>query len=152
MTSAQGVTVVFGNENWSTNLTGTDNDYLKAGNWTLAAGRRFLDSELRSGAAVCILGASVRKELFGAQDPVGSKVRLKKFACRVIGLLEAKGQSTMGTDRDDLILTPLRTFWRYASSAITLTLSSTNSTSHSTKFCRPPGTSATARCAALRKK
>jgi putative ABC transport system permease protein len=110
--SAQGVTAVFGNENWSTNLTGTDNDYLKAGNWTLAAGRQFLDSELRSGAAVCILGASVRKELFGAQDPVGSKVRLKKFACRVIGLLEAKGQSTMGTDRDDLILTPLRTFWR----------------------------------------
>jgi putative ABC transport system permease protein len=110
--SAQGVTAVFGNENWSTNLTGTDNDYLKAGNWILAAGRQFLDSELRSGAAVCILGASVRKELFGAQDPVGSKVRLKKFACRVIGLLEAKGQSTMGTDRDDLILVPLRTFWR----------------------------------------
>lgn len=110
--AAQSVTAVYGNENWSTNLTGTDNDYFTVGNWMLSAGRLFTDSELRAGAAVCILGDTVRKELFGHQDPIGSKLRLKKLACEVIGLLESKGQSVMGSDRDDLIVIPLRTFWR----------------------------------------
>ncbi|MGD2082332.1 MAG: ABC transporter permease [Chromatiales bacterium] len=110
--ASQGATAVYGNQNWSTILTGTDNEYLKTGNWSLAAGRPFTASELRAGAAVCILGDTVRRELFGGQDPLGTSLRLKKLSCQVIGLLEPKGQSTMGTDRDDLILVPLRTFWR----------------------------------------
>jgi putative ABC transport system permease protein len=110
--ASQGATAVYGNENWSTVLTGTDNQYLETGNWELAAGRPFTASELRSGAAVCILGDTVRRELYGGQSPLGTSLRLKKLSCQVIGLLEPKGQSTMGTDRDDLILIPLRTFWR----------------------------------------
>jgi putative ABC transport system permease protein len=110
--AVQKVLAVYGNENWSTNLTGTDNNYLVAGNWTLLSGRQFTESELRAGAAVCIIGDTVRKELFGRLDPVGSKLRLKKFACDIIGVLESKGESTMGSDRDDLVLIPLRTFWR----------------------------------------
>jgi len=54
----------------------------------------------------------VRKELFGSQDAVGEKVRLNKLSCQVIGLLEAKGQSAGGRDQDDLVVIPLRTFWR----------------------------------------
>lgn len=110
--SYQGATVVFGNENWSTNITGTTNQYFKVGNWTFNSGRSFTESEQRAGKAVCILGQSVRKELFGGQDPLGQKIRLAKFSCQVIGLLEAKGQSTMGTDQDDLVILPLRTFQR----------------------------------------
>jgi putative ABC transport system permease protein len=110
--AAQKVLAVYGNENWSTNLTGTDNNYFLAGNWTLHSGRQFTESELRSGAAVCIIGDTIRKELFGNLEPVGSNLRLKKFSCEVIGVLESKGESTMGSDRDDLILVPLRTFWR----------------------------------------
>ncbi|MGD8926024.1 MAG: ABC transporter permease [Thioalkalispiraceae bacterium] len=110
--ASQKVLAVYGNENWSTNLTGTDNNYFVAGNWSLASGRQFTESELRAGAAVCIIGDTVRKELFGNLAAVGSKLRLKKFACDVIGVLESKGQSTMGSDRDDLILVPIRTFWR----------------------------------------
>jgi len=110
--AVQKVLAVYGNENWSTNLTGTDNDYFIAGNWSLTSGRQFTESELRAGAAVCVIGDTVRKELFGNLEPVGSKLRLKKFACEVIGVLESKGESTMGSDRDDLILIPLRTFWR----------------------------------------
>ena len=110
--SYQGATVVFGNENWSTNITGTTNQYFKVGNWTFNSGRSFTESEQRAGKAVCILGQSVRKELFGGQDPLGQKVRLAKLSCQVIGLLEAKGQSTMGTDQDDLVILPLRTFQR----------------------------------------
>lgn len=110
--SYQGATVVFGNENWSSNITGTTNQYFKAGNWTFNAGRSFTESEQRAGKAVCILGETVRKELFGGHDPLGQKIRLAKLSCQVIGLLEAKGQSTMGIDQDDLVILPLRTFQR----------------------------------------
>jgi putative ABC transport system permease protein len=110
--ASQGMTVVYGNQNWSTNVTGTDNEFFKVRNWPVTEGREFNDAELRGGAAVCIIGATVRKQLFGGQDPIGSKIRLDKVSCQVIGLLEAKGQSTMGSDQDDLVIVPLRTFWR----------------------------------------
>ena len=110
--SSQPVTAVFGNANWSTMVMGTDNQYFKVGNWALETGREFTESELRAGSAVCILGATVRRELFGNQDPLGSKIRLGKLSCVVIGTLLSKGQSTIGRDRDDAVLVPLRTFQR----------------------------------------
>jgi putative ABC transport system permease protein len=110
--STQGVTAVFGNENWSTKVTGVDNQYFKVRNWTIKIGRGFINSELRAGKAVCILGDTVRKELFGGQNPLGYRIRIENVSCQVVGVLEAKGQSTMGTDRDDLILIPLRAFQR----------------------------------------
>ena len=110
--ASQPMTAIYGNRNWSTTVTGTDNNYFPVGNWTLAKGREFSPSELRAGAAVCILGEGVRKELFGSQDALGEKLRLNKLSCQVIGLLEAKGQSAGGRDQDDLVLIPLRTFWR----------------------------------------
>jgi putative ABC transport system permease protein len=103
---------IYGNRNWSTTVTGSNNDYFSVANWTLAEGREFSGSELRAGAAVCIIGDTVRRELFGNQSPLGDKLRLNKISCQVIGLLEAKGQSMGGRDQDDLILIPLRTFWR----------------------------------------
>jgi putative ABC transport system permease protein len=93
-------------------VTGSDNNYFPVGNWSLARGREFSASELRTGAAVCILGDGVRRELFGSQDPLGEKLRLNKLSCQVIGLLQAKGQSAGGRDQDDLVVIPLRTFWR----------------------------------------
>lgn len=110
--ASRGMTVVFGNENWSTNITGTDNNYFFVRNTSIEKGRRFTESELRGGKAVCIIGDTVRKELFGDLEPIGSKLRLKKIACEVIGTIESKGQSTMGSDQDDIILVPLRMFWR----------------------------------------
>jgi len=110
--SSQSATAVSGNENWSTNVIGTNNQYFMAGNWTFKDGRSFAESELHAGKAVCILGETVRQELFGGQSPLGQRIRLEKLSCQVIGLLEAKGQSTMGTDQDDIIIIPLRTFQR----------------------------------------
>jgi putative ABC transport system permease protein len=110
--SSYPLTAIFGNGNWSTAVTGVDNQYFTVRNWTIEAGRPFIDSELRAGKAVCILGATVRKKLFGGQDPLGSHIRLHKLSCQVIGLLEAKGQSMMGSDQDDLVLIPLRTLQR----------------------------------------
>jgi putative ABC transport system permease protein len=106
------VTLVAGNNNWSTTINGTTNGYLLAGNWKLAAGREFLDDEERAGKAVCIIGATVRKELFGSRNPLGDDIRVKTFACPVIGLLAAKGQGAMGMDQDDTVLMPLTTVQR----------------------------------------
>ena len=110
--ASQPMTAIYGNQNWSTTVTGSDNNYFPVGNWNLAKGREFSPSELRAGAAVCILGEGVRKELFGSQDALGEKLRLNKLSCQVIGLLESKGQSAGGRDQDDLVVIPLRTFWR----------------------------------------
>ena len=108
-----GATVVAGSRNWSTSVTGTNNAYLRAGNWTLAVGRAFEDTELRAGAAVCVIGATVRRELFGATaDPLGQSLRIKQFSCTVVGLLASKGQAAMGQDQDDTVLVPLRTLQR----------------------------------------
>jgi putative ABC transport system permease protein len=110
--SSRQVQVVFGSENWSTTVTGTDNDYFEARSWSLASGRQFHESELRSGKAVCILGSTVRREILGNQDALGANVRIEHLSCEVIGVLESKGQSSFGMDQDDLLLMPLRTFQR----------------------------------------
>ena len=103
---------IYGAENWATTVIGTNNAYLQAQNWQLESGRAFNAGELRSGKAVCIIGATVRNELFGAQDPVGARIRLQRLSCQVIAVLTAKGQSAMGADQDDLVLAPLRMFQR----------------------------------------
>jgi putative ABC transport system permease protein len=110
--SSQSIMAIFGNQNWATQVTGTDNKYLKVTNRAIGVGREFSDSELRSGAAVCIIGETVRKKLFGGQGALGEKIRLQKLSCDVIGLLEGKGQSTMGMDQDDIVVIPLSTFHR----------------------------------------
>jgi putative ABC transport system permease protein len=106
------ITLVAGNNNWSTTVNGTTNGYLVAGNWKLAAGRAFLDDEERNGKAVCIIGATVKKELFGNRNPLGDEVRIKTFVCQVVGLLAAKGQGAMGMNQDDTVLMPLSTVQR----------------------------------------
>ncbi len=110
--SSSTVTVILGNQNWSTTITGTDNNFFDTRQWKLTAGRRFTDSELRGGAAVCVIGETIRENLFGASNPIGETVRLQKFTCNVIGLLEAKGEAGFGRDQDDIILVPIRTFQR----------------------------------------
>jgi putative ABC transport system permease protein len=110
--SSKSIQAVFGNENWSTTVTGSDNQYLRVTNRSIKAGRQFSDSELRAGAAVCIVGETVRKKLFGGQESLGEKLRLEKLSCQVIGILEAKGQNTMGMDQDDIVVIPLHTYQR----------------------------------------
>ena len=120
ITSAQAVapvvsmsaTAVYQARNWSTVVTGSNNDYFQAGNWELAAGRNFSEAEERAGKAVCVIGDTVRDKLFGRQNPVGSEIRIKQFSCEVIGLLKTKGQSAMGSDQDDTVVMPLRTVQR----------------------------------------
>lgn len=106
------VIAVYMNKNWSTNVTGTNNDYLRVRDWDLKSGRNFLEGELSGGRQVCILGESVVEELFGYGNPLGAKIRLNKIACTVIGELESKGESTFGMDQDNLILMPFKSYQR----------------------------------------
>jgi putative ABC transport system permease protein len=103
---------IYGNENWSTSVTGTTNDYFTVRIWAVETGREFNDGELRAGQAVCILGTTVKKELFGGQDPIGRSIRVGKVSFQVIGVMESKGQSSFGNDQDDFILAPIRTVMR----------------------------------------
>ncbi|NTV09780.1 MAG: FtsX-like permease family protein [Zoogloea sp.] len=106
------VTLVASGQNWSSSINGTTNSYFIAGNWHLGAGRQFSDDEERAGKAVCVVGNTVRKQLFGNQSPLGNEIRVKGFSCEIIGLLASKGQGAMGMDQDDVVLMPLRTVQR----------------------------------------
>ncbi|MCC6208785.1 MAG: ABC transporter permease [Gammaproteobacteria bacterium] len=106
------VTVVYGAHNWSTSATGSSADYFTISNWKIASGRIFDAAEERAGSAVCVIGATVRRELFGGTDPLGQGIRVKQFSCTVIGLLAAKGQGSMGNDQDDIVVLPLNTVQR----------------------------------------
>jgi putative ABC transport system permease protein len=110
--ASQTMQAIAGSANWSTTVTGSTNDYLQVRNWHLANGRQFSDAELRGGGAQCILGATVRAQLFGSQDPLGATVRLQKLSCQVIGVLAKKGQTSFGMDQDDVVLVPLRMLQR----------------------------------------
>ena len=105
--AATSATAVFGARNWSTVVYGSTNAYFTTNNWTLASGRLFEPAEERAGSAVCVVGDTVRRELFGSSDPVGSRLRLKNLSCEVIGLLQAKGQGGIGQDQDDVVVMPI---------------------------------------------
>jgi len=106
------VTVIANGRNWSTSITGTTKNYFQTNNWSLASGRVFEDSEEMAGSAVCLLGQTVRRELFGNASALGEQVRIKQFSCEVIGELVAKGRAAMGNDQDDIVLLPLHTVQR----------------------------------------
>ena len=110
--ASKGTQAIYRNENWSTTVTGSTNAYLQVRDWPLKNGRQFTDGELHAGKTVCILGATVRDELFGGQEPLGATIRLEKLSCQVVGVLESKGQSSFGTDQDDFVLLPLRAVQR----------------------------------------
>jgi len=105
-------TLVANGRNWSSTITGSTNAWLTIGNWTLAQGREFTDAELRAGAAVCMIGETVRRELFGSNPALGESLRVKQISCEVIAVLGSKGQGSFGNDQDDLVLVPIKTLQR----------------------------------------
>jgi len=101
--------VIYGNQNWSTGVTGTTPAMLIVRDWKLSAGRAFTEQDVKSATKVCLLGQTVVDKLFGGLDPVGQIVRIKKIPFKVIGILEAKGQDPRGQDQDDAIYVPVTT-------------------------------------------
>jgi len=107
-----GVTVVGNGRNWATSITGTTNAYFQTNNWQLAQGRTFEPAEERAGSAVCLIGETVRRELFGSTPALGERLRVKQFSCEIIGVLASKGRAAMGSDQDDIVVMPLHTVQR----------------------------------------
>jgi len=108
--SGKQMLVVYGNQNWSTSVTGSTEDFFTIRGFEIGDGRLINASDVKAGRAVCVIGATPAKELFGSGDPLGESIRVGKLACQVVGVLASKGSGTMGTDNDDTIIMPLRTF------------------------------------------
>lgn len=99
----------YGARNWSTMITGTTPDYFMIGNWEMAEGTVFSESDVRSATRVAVLGAVTAEKLFGTTNPVGKTVRITNRPFLVVGVLATKGQSLSGRDQDDNVLIPITT-------------------------------------------
>jgi putative ABC transport system permease protein len=102
-----GALVVAGNKNWSTQVDGSTNAFFSVRGYAIASGRAFSDVEVQSGTPVCVLGATVKRELFGSQDPLDTAIRVGAVSCKVIGVLASKGTSSFGPDQDDFLVMPM---------------------------------------------
>ncbi|MCX7350088.1 MAG: ABC transporter permease [Alphaproteobacteria bacterium] len=111
-TAQKQMKVVSGALNYDATVNGTNADWFTVQDWTMEDGRVFSESELRAGASVCVIGATITRELFAGQDPIGERLRIGNFSCEVIGKMAAKGQSAFGTDQDAIVVLPLRTYHR----------------------------------------
>ncbi|HEX6907520.1 MAG TPA: ABC transporter permease [Terriglobales bacterium] len=102
--------VVFGDDNWFTNVQGTEPQYFDIRSWPMQEGVSFTESDVTSAADVAVIGATVRQNLFGAEEPLGQTVRISNLPFKVVGVLSTKGQSAaMGQDQDDVIFVPITT-------------------------------------------
>ena len=97
--------------NWTTTIYGTTGEYLQAQSWRLAAGRSFTAAEEQAGRTVCIIGATVRDNLFRAEDPIGERFRIRDLSCEVVGVLAARGQG-FGANQDDAVILPVKAMQR----------------------------------------
>jgi putative ABC transport system permease protein len=104
--------VVYGALNYDTSVTGTNTDWFTVQDWVIADGRAFTEGEIRAGTSVCVIGDTIRRELFTGEDAIGARLRLGNFSCEVIGHMAAKGQSAFGSDQDSIVVLPLRTYQR----------------------------------------
>lgn len=101
--------LVAGNQNWNTQVQGMTPNIIDIRNYTIKTGRMYTEKELTSRDRVCVIGQTVADNLFPEGDPVGKTVRINKAPFRVVGVLNSKGQSSMGHDQDDVVFVPLTT-------------------------------------------
>ncbi|NDD30571.1 MAG: FtsX-like permease family protein [Proteobacteria bacterium] len=106
----KGVQAVGPTVNWSTQLQGVNEAYFAIREWSCDLGSPFTLADVRASAKVCIIGQTVRRELFGADDVVGRVLRVSTVPLTIVGVLAAKGQSTFGQDQDDVVVVPCTTY------------------------------------------
>lgn len=96
-----------GDRNYETEIVGTTLPYLKIRQWEIGRGRAFSEAEARRGAPLCLLGDTVREQLFGQQNPVGANVRSGSFTCEVVGVLSKREGSALNNDINDIVIMPI---------------------------------------------
>ena len=106
--------LVFGDQNWSCSggIQGANQKFPEIRDWQPASGEFFTESDVRSGARVCVVGKTVADNLFNGADPVGQTIRIRNLPFRVVGVLSAKGQTSWGQDQDDTVIVPYTTAMR----------------------------------------
>jgi len=104
-----GAQLVYGNQNWSSSVQGTNQDFPAVRRWTVTEGSFFTAADVRAAARVAVIGTTVVSRLFGDEDPVGKIIRVKNLPFRVVGVLETKGQTSWGMDQDDIVIAPYTT-------------------------------------------
>jgi len=97
--------------NWQTTINGTTTQFFTAQQWQLTDGRIWTDAEEQSGKAVCVIGSTVRQNLFPREEPVGQRFRIRDLSCEVIGTLASRGQGGF-QDQDDVVLMPIKAVQR----------------------------------------
>ena len=107
------VQMLYGAKNWAGNVQGVSTDLPSISNWTVEDGRFFTEEEERAASRVCVIGTTVRANLFEDESPVGRTIRLKNMTFRVIGVLGSKGANNWGQDQDDVIMAPYTSVQRY---------------------------------------
>jgi ABC-type antimicrobial peptide transport system permease subunit len=103
--------VTYGNRNWvPSNITGTTPSFLAVRDWAdLSEGDMFADRDVRNATKVCLIGETLKRELFRGESPIGKEIRIRNIPFRVIGVLSSKGANVMGLDQDDIVLAPWTT-------------------------------------------
>ena len=109
-TSAQ---VMYAAKNWNVSIQGVSQDITMIGNWTVSDGRFFNENEVRLCSRICVVGTTVKRNLFQDEDPVGKTIRIKNMTFKVIGVLGSKGANNWGQDQDDVIMAPYTSVQRY---------------------------------------
>ncbi len=99
-------TVVYGNKNWGTHYRGVAPEYFQIKRWPVVLGAPFSQADVDRSANVCVLGDTVRDQLFAAENPIGKVIRINNEPCQVVGVMEARGYSGFGQDQDDFVIVP----------------------------------------------
>ena len=100
---------IYGNNNTNASMYGESIDYLDIKQWPVEEGDCFTEEDIRKAAKVCVVGATIVKELFNGHDPIGKTIRFKSIPMRVIGVLKSKGYNSWGMDQDNVIIAPYTT-------------------------------------------
>ena len=107
--AANSYLTVYMSKNWTTTVNGANADFQYVNNWTMKSGRFITDSQIERRERVAVIGATVAKNLFGNEDPIGKDIRIHKNSFKIVGVLDEKGSGTMGNDQDDVIVVPYTT-------------------------------------------